>query len=74
MTITGVEKVRAIVGGLHLVSASEERIAKTIKKLKNLGVREFYIGHCTDDQAIEQFQSAFGDAVHKTKSGMTISF
>ncbi|UCC11099.1 MAG: MBL fold metallo-hydrolase [candidate division WOR-3 bacterium] len=74
ITITGISNVRAIIGGLHLVSASEERIAKTIQELQTIGVREYYIGHCTGDDAIEQFKSVLGDAVHVTKSGVEITW
>lgn len=74
VSITGVPAVRAIVGGLHLVSVSEERVAKTINELQRIGVREFYIGHCTGDDAIEQFKTVLGDAVHVTKSGMEITW
>jgi 7,8-dihydropterin-6-yl-methyl-4-(beta-D-ribofuranosyl)aminobenzene 5'-phosphate synthase len=72
VSITGISKVGAIIGGLHLVSASEERIAQTIKELQSIGVKEYYIGHCTGDEAIEQFTTLLGDAVHITKSGMSI--
>ena len=74
MSVTGVPKVRALIGGLHLMVVSEKRVARTIEELAKLGVKEFYIGHCTGEKAIKQFKSAFGDVVHRTKSGMVITF
>lgn len=74
VAITGISNIRAIVGGLHLGSASEERVAKTIKELGNLGVKEYYIGHCTGDEIIKKFKSAFGGVVYRTKSGLRIKF
>lgn len=74
VSVTGIPRVRAIVGGLHLVAVSKERIARTVEELAKLKVKEFYIGHCTGREAIEQFRSAFGDAIHRTHSGMHVAF
>jgi len=74
ISLTGITKVKAIVGGLHLITASEKRISRTVEELSKLGVEEFFIGHCTGDKAIRQFKSVFGDAVRRTKSGMVITF
>jgi 7,8-dihydropterin-6-yl-methyl-4-(beta-D-ribofuranosyl)aminobenzene 5'-phosphate synthase len=74
ISVTQVPNVKAIIGGLHLVAVSQERIARTTEELAQLGVKEFYIGHCTGDSAIEQFKSTFGDAVRRTRSGMYVTF
>jgi len=74
ISVTGVPNVRALIGGLHLVAVSEKRVARTIEELARLRVKEFYIGHCTGEKAIKQFKSAFGDVVHRTRSGMVITF
>ncbi|RLI24444.1 MAG: MBL fold metallo-hydrolase, partial [Candidatus Hecatellales archaeon] len=47
LTVVGVEKVRAVIGGFHLVEASDERVKNTITALRRLGVKEVYTGHCT---------------------------
>ncbi|HIE24077.1 MAG TPA: MBL fold metallo-hydrolase [Candidatus Korarchaeota archaeon] len=73
MAVTGVPNVRAVIGGLHLMIFSEKRVARTIEELAKLEVKEFYIGHCTGEKAIKQFKSAFGEVVHRTKSGMVIT-
>ena len=36
-----------VIGGLHLSSASKERVAATMNELKNLGVRELKLCHCS---------------------------
>jgi 7,8-dihydropterin-6-yl-methyl-4-(beta-D-ribofuranosyl)aminobenzene 5'-phosphate synthase len=51
MKISQIEKVRAVIGGFHLVDASEDRVRKTAKALKNLGVEKVYTGHCTGFEA-----------------------
>ena len=73
VSVTGISTVRAIVGGLHL-GGREQRISRTIEELDKLAVKEFYIGHCTGEKAIEQFKATFGDRVHRTQSGMLIEF
>jgi len=74
ISITGASEIQAIIGGLHLMAFSDKRVARTIEELGKIGVKEFYIGHCTGEKAIKQFRSAFGDVVHRTKSGMVIEF
>ena len=73
VSVTGISAVRAIVGGLHL-GDREQRINRTIEELDKLEVKEFYIGHCTGEKAIEQFKVTFGDRVHRTRSGLLIKF
>ncbi len=74
MEVTGVNEVRAVIGGFHLVSASEERISSTIKAFKDLGVKEVYAGHCTGLRAEASLQEAFGRSFRKLHSGMRIVF
>jgi 7,8-dihydropterin-6-yl-methyl-4-(beta-D-ribofuranosyl)aminobenzene 5'-phosphate synthase len=74
ISVTKNSKIRAIVGGLHLMAVSEKRISRTVEELSKLGVKEFYIGHCTGDKALRLFKSNFGDAVYRTRSGMIFTF
>ena len=46
------EPIVGIVGGLHLIHASETRLAKTIAYLKALKPTYMALGHCTGDEAI----------------------
>ncbi len=70
--ITNVEKIRAVIGGFHLVNASEERIRRTGEDLRNLGVEEVYTGHCTGLRAECEFSREFGERFHKLHAGMVI--
>ncbi len=74
ISVTGISRVRALIGGLHLIAVSEKRISRTVEELAKLGIEEFYIGHCTGEKAIRIFKSTFADVVHRTRSGMVISF
>ncbi|MCD6324357.1 MAG: MBL fold metallo-hydrolase [Desulfurococcales archaeon] len=74
MEVTGVKEVRAVIGGFHLISASEERIDSTVKAFQDLGVKEVYAGHCTGLRAEAALQKAFGTSFKKLHSGMRIRF
>ncbi len=70
--LTGVERIKAVVGGFHLIDANDERIRKTIEAFKDLGVEEVYTGHCTGLKAEAAFLKAYGDGFHKLHAGMVI--
>jgi 7,8-dihydropterin-6-yl-methyl-4-(beta-D-ribofuranosyl)aminobenzene 5'-phosphate synthase len=70
--LTGEERVRAVIGGFHLIDASDERIRRTVEEFKRLGVEEVYTGHCTGLRAEAAFLEAYGERFHKLHSGMVI--
>ena len=72
MRLTGEKKVRAVIGGFHLIDAGEERIRRTVEAFKELGVKEVYTGHCTGLKAEAAFLKAYGDRFHKLHAGMVI--
>lgn len=45
--VTGMEAIHTVVGGTHLISASEERILLTAAALKEFGVKRVGVSHCT---------------------------
>ncbi len=51
LEVTGASRVRAVIGGFHLIDASEERIEKTISGLLELGVEAVIPMHCTGFRA-----------------------
>nr|WP_206203895.1 MBL fold metallo-hydrolase [Thermococcus sp. 21S9] len=70
--LTGEERVKAVIGGFHLIEASEERIRKTVEAFQRLGVEEVYTGHCTGLRAEAEFLKAYGERFHKLHAGMVI--
>ena len=42
--------VVSVIGGLHLVGASTERITRTLDELKNLGVEKIFPCHCSGEE------------------------
>jgi 7,8-dihydropterin-6-yl-methyl-4-(beta-D-ribofuranosyl)aminobenzene 5'-phosphate synthase len=59
--LTGVEKVAAIIGGLHLTAGGPELIKNTIDGLKEINPELLIAGHCTGFKALTQLAAAFPD-------------
>lgn len=51
--------VYGVVGGTHLISASEDRINKTIDYFKEKDVSLLGLSHCTGDRAMNMLKEAF---------------
>jgi 7,8-dihydropterin-6-yl-methyl-4-(beta-D-ribofuranosyl)aminobenzene 5'-phosphate synthase len=68
--------VRAIVGGIHMKGASEERTNNTIETIRTNypTINAFYLNHCTGDEAVKAFEAAFGDQVCGCPAGFEIVF
>lgn len=54
-------RVKATIGGFHLLNASREAIITQIDTLKSMGVEYVMPTHCTGDLAIELFSEEFGE-------------
>ena len=72
--LTGEKRVKAVIGGFHLIDAGEERIERTVREFLKLGIEEVYTGHCTGLRAEAAFLRAYGERFHKLHSGMVIDF
>jgi len=70
--LTGERKIRAIIGGLHLVNADEDRIDKTARALLDLNVESLYVGHCTGLKGEAVLLQLFKDRLCKLHSGIRI--
>jgi 7,8-dihydropterin-6-yl-methyl-4-(beta-D-ribofuranosyl)aminobenzene 5'-phosphate synthase len=70
--ITGVEKIHAIVGGLHLVDASEVKIEKSVEALRE--VDWVFAGHCTGFEGQRRIAIALGERFAQFHTGSMISF
>ena len=70
--ITGINNVYGILGGFHLVSASDDRIEKTIKELKKLDLALIGGGHCTGFYAQTNLFSEFGNTFIPLHAGLVL--
>ncbi len=61
--VTGMEKVHMVVGGTHLVKASESQLDYTVGELKRLGVEKVGVSHCTGQASAAKLAAALGNGV-----------
>lgn len=54
--LAGNRPVHTVVGGMHLGSATRERIDKTILELKRLGIKRLFPTHCTGFEAVARLR------------------
>jgi 7,8-dihydropterin-6-yl-methyl-4-(beta-D-ribofuranosyl)aminobenzene 5'-phosphate synthase len=59
-SILGAKPIVAIMGGLHLFSASDQTLAWTGAKLKGYGVQSLLAGHCTGIEATFRLRDSLG--------------
>jgi len=71
--ITGVKPVYMVMGGCHLVGASEERILLTIAALKELDVQKVGVSHCTGMPASVMMAQELGDRFFFNNAGTRTS-
>jgi len=57
--LTGGQPFQVILGGMHLRSASDERIAWTMESLRRFPIEKFYPVHCTGMKAVAALWATF---------------
>jgi 7,8-dihydropterin-6-yl-methyl-4-(beta-D-ribofuranosyl)aminobenzene 5'-phosphate synthase len=72
--VSGVSRVRAVIGGFHLVNADSTRLHRTIEALRQIGPARLIPCHCTGPGAIDALQAALGDIVTSCRSGDAFHF
>ncbi len=73
--ITGVEKIYAFIGGLHLTGGTFEKIIpETIEELKEISPNVIVPGHCTGWKAAHQISRALPEAYVQTSVGTHMLF
>jgi 7,8-dihydropterin-6-yl-methyl-4-(beta-D-ribofuranosyl)aminobenzene 5'-phosphate synthase len=70
--LTKVKKIYMVLGGCHLMDATEERIWLTIAALKELGVPRIGVSHCTGLRAAAIMAQEFGDSFFFNNAGTRI--
>ncbi|HHY45884.1 MAG TPA: MBL fold metallo-hydrolase [Firmicutes bacterium] len=72
--LTGISRIRAVLGGTHLVHASRARIQNTAIDLKTAGVESIGVSHCTGQQAERQLAKVYGDRFFSNNTGTMVEF
>ncbi|MBC8206856.1 MAG: MBL fold metallo-hydrolase [Kiritimatiellaeota bacterium] len=72
-SLTDNRPIHTVIGGMHLHSASEERIHRTLTALRELNVRRMFPCHCTGFAAAARLASEFPGQVSACPVGTMIS-
>jgi 7,8-dihydropterin-6-yl-methyl-4-(beta-D-ribofuranosyl)aminobenzene 5'-phosphate synthase len=70
------DRLLAVIGGLHFISADETAMAEAVSFTKAFMAEgfSFYGGHCTGGKAVEYFATELGDSVKPLGAGRVIRF
>jgi 7,8-dihydropterin-6-yl-methyl-4-(beta-D-ribofuranosyl)aminobenzene 5'-phosphate synthase len=72
--VTGLSRIHAVLGGMHLVNASENRINRSVAALRDYDVRVVGPAHCTGLKATAAMLNAFADQFVSLRAGAAMSF
>jgi 7,8-dihydropterin-6-yl-methyl-4-(beta-D-ribofuranosyl)aminobenzene 5'-phosphate synthase len=72
--ITGESRIRAIIGGMHLLHADYRRLDPTMAALQTISPESVIPCHCTGERATAALESAFGERVTIGRSGSVFRF
>ena len=67
--LSGGKPIRAVIGGMHLLNASPERLAFTGDALQQFSIHYLAANHCTGVNAICDFTQSLPDCVHASNVG-----
>lgn len=72
--VTGESRVLAVIGGMHLLHASPERLEQTAEALKEYAVPYLYACHCSGEQAVSFLAERLGSCVQPCYAGLKVGF
>jgi 7,8-dihydropterin-6-yl-methyl-4-(beta-D-ribofuranosyl)aminobenzene 5'-phosphate synthase len=70
--VTGVDKIHCVIGGTHLLRASELQMEMTVAALRELGVERLGVSHCTGMPAAIRLAQEFGAGFFFNNSGSVV--
>jgi 7,8-dihydropterin-6-yl-methyl-4-(beta-D-ribofuranosyl)aminobenzene 5'-phosphate synthase len=72
--VTGETRIRAVIGGLHLLHADYRRLDPTMAALQTISPETVVPCHCTGERATAALRSTFGERVTIGRSGAVYRF
>lgn len=72
--LTGCREVYAVIGGIHLFGADENRLVKTIEALHRLDVKHLGVSHCTGQLPAARLAGEFGERFFFNSAGTIREF
>ena len=73
-TMTEHKDIIAIIGGFHLLNATQERLEATVQTLRTLKLSLLVPCHCTGEKAVELFKASFPNIVRKGYAGLKLKY
>jgi 7,8-dihydropterin-6-yl-methyl-4-(beta-D-ribofuranosyl)aminobenzene 5'-phosphate synthase len=70
--LTGRKEIHTVLGGSHLIGASDERIWLTVAAFKELGVKQLGLCHCTSLPVTALLAQEFGDRFFFNNTGTVL--
>jgi 7,8-dihydropterin-6-yl-methyl-4-(beta-D-ribofuranosyl)aminobenzene 5'-phosphate synthase len=67
--LAGNNNIYAVIGGIHLFRASEERVQRTIAELGTIGIKKLGVSHCTGFKASAKIADAFPKEFFSNNAG-----
>lgn len=67
-------RMAVLIGGFHLNGSGKRQVASIIAELRQLGVQQIMPCHCTGEDAIALFSTAYGENYIEGGVGRTVSF
>jgi 7,8-dihydropterin-6-yl-methyl-4-(beta-D-ribofuranosyl)aminobenzene 5'-phosphate synthase len=71
--LTGKKMIYAVIGGIHLIRASDEQIEMTIAELQWMGIQKLGVSHCTGFKASCRLAQEFPEAFFQNNAGTRIT-
>jgi len=71
-TLTSNRPIHAVIGGMHLLNAGDERMDKTVAELRRLDVQRLLPCHCTGSAAVARLWSEFPGRCEVCKVGTVV--
>jgi len=71
--VTGMKQVHTVIGGTHLIRASEMQMEMTIAELKEIGVERLGVSHCTGMGAAVRLAEEFGQKFFFNNTGISVA-
>ena len=72
--ISGIRRIRAVIGGFHLVNANADRLHQTISALRQIAPERLIPCHCTGPHAMDVLRDAFAEHMSDCHSGAVFRF
>jgi 7,8-dihydropterin-6-yl-methyl-4-(beta-D-ribofuranosyl)aminobenzene 5'-phosphate synthase len=71
--VTGMQSIHTVIGGTHLIRASEVQMELTVAELKEMGVQRLGVSHCTGMHAAVRLANEFGQKFFFNNTGTTVT-